>query len=439
MLKNVLRLPEIVVSDRSGNIFEIPGLSMAGMSVNRPVLPESGDLIPLPEGSDLFTLPGRATIGYDRAAEAFVEVSTYSGEDVFPVAAFMAPAHLQLYRSAFRRLSGAPRLSLYSYTAVGWKEGSFYAAGIRIDQDQRQDSKFVDRETIHRKALILKEQKSNNRLVQHLVDNCVFRYGCPAARNFVMGRWECPLPISPSCNSVCIGCISQQPSHTLVKASQDRIEFVPTVEEILDIALPHLEVASRPVVSFGQGCEGEPLLMGEVIEESIRQIRKKTQRGIININTNGSLPEVVERLCSVGLDSIRVSMNSAQEHLYYAYFHPRGYGFDHVKETLMIVRRFGRWSSLNYFSFPGLTDHRTELGALEKLIREVRLNMIQTRNLNIDPDWYIEALTLNDLEQDSLGMRNWIEHIRKSFPWIKLGYFNPPREEMKEKHFRFPR
>ena len=437
-MKNTLRLPKMVVSDRRGHIFEIPGLCMAGMSLNSPVLPQSRDLIPLPEGSDLFTLPERTAIGYDPTAEEFVEVRTYRGGEVFPVAAFMAPAHLQLYRSAFRKLPQAPCLSLYSYTAVGWKNGAFYAAGIRIDQDRRQDLKFVDREEIRRKALILRSEKQDNRLIRHLIDNCVFRYGCPAARNFVMGRWECPLPTSPSCNSLCIGCISQQHPHTRVKASQDRIEFVPTVDEILEVALPHLETAPRPVVSFGQGCEGEPLLVGEVIEESIRQLRKKTRRGVININTNGSRPEVVERLFNAGLDSIRVSLNSAQQHLYTAYFRPHRYGFDHAKETLRIARHFGRWSSLNYFMFPGFTDHRTELGALEGLIREVRLNMIQTRNLNIDPDWYIEELALNDLEQDSLGMRNWAGHIRERFPWIKLGYFNPPREEMKERHFRFP-
>jgi len=65
--------------------------------------------------------------------------------------------------------------------------------------------------------------------------------------------------------------------------------------------------------------------------------------------------------------------------------------------------------------------------------------MIQTRNLNIDPELYIEELHLLDLSPEFMGIKNWIRHIKKKFPWVKLGYFNPPREKMKEKHFGFSR
>jgi hypothetical protein len=429
--------PHLVMSNRSGDIFEHPDLFMAGMSLRAPVIPEDRDLIPLPEGSDLFSLPGRVAVGYDPAAGEFVEVTSYRGEPVTPVAAFMAPAHLQLYRSAFRRLPGSPRLPLYSYTAVGWKNGGFSACGMRIDADTRQDLHHVDLDAINARAQEIRKRASGNRLVRHLVDNCVLRYGCPAARNFVMGRWECPLPASPYCNAGCIGCISCQPDDSGVKASQERIRFIPEVGEILEVAVPHLEHAPRPVVSFGQGCEGEPLLVGELIEECISGIRKKTPAGVINLNTNGSRPDIVERLCEAGLDSIRVSVNSAQERYFNAYHQPRGYGLDQVVETLRTVRGFSLWSSLNYFMFPGLTDYPSEIAALEGLVRGTRVNMIQTRNLNMDPDWYIDELELDEPVPPVLGMRRWIERVTERLPWVKLGYFNPPREEMNPRHFRF--
>lgn len=434
-----MKLPFMVVSDGCGNIFEIPKITMAGMALTLPVLPNHEDLIPLPHGSDLFTLPGRVAMGYDPGAHDFVEIPTYNGDTVYPVAAFMAPAHLQLYRSAYRRLHDAPVLSLYSYTSVGWQNGTFYVTGTRIDPDTRQDLKFMNADTIQRKAVTVRKRYSNNRLARHLIDNCVFRYGCPAARNFVMGRWECPLPTSPYCNSGCIGCISKQPRDTTIMASQERIEFIPTVEEIVEIAVPHLQNAPYPVVSFGQGCEGEPLLIGDVIEESIREIRRRTERGVININTNASRPEVVERLCKAGLDSIRVSLNSAQEHYYTAYYRPQGYNYEHVVASIKISVLFHLWTSLNYFMFPGFTDHPAEISALERLISTIKLNMIQTRNLNIDPELYIEELHLLDLSPEFMGIKNWIRHIKKKFPWVKLGYFNPPREKMKEKHFGFSR
>jgi molybdenum cofactor biosynthesis enzyme MoaA len=274
-----------------------------------------------------------------------------------------------------------------------------------------------------------------NRLVQHLVDNCVYRYGCPAARNFVMERWECPVPTSPTCNADCVGCISKQPEASGVCASQERLSFVPTVEEIIEFTVLHLETAPRAVISFGQGCEGEPLLVGDIIEQAIRAIRKRTTQGIINLNTNASRPDVVERLCQAGLDSIRVSLNSAQRSLYTTYYNPRNYTFDDVLESMRIVRKFDCWISINYLVFPGLTDHPEEVAALETIVEETGINMIQARNMNIDPDWYIDILSLYDLSADAMGVRAWIAHIRQRFPWIKFGYFNPPREEMKHEHY----
>jgi pyruvate-formate lyase-activating enzyme len=449
------RLPALVVSDRAGNIFEIPGYLSAGVSGGSPVVPQPQEYIELPYGSNLFMLPDRLPIGFDPRRRRFVTVREHRGEPVFAVAAFMAPAYLQLYRSACRRLPHASRLSLYSYTAVGWRDGRFLVAGMRIDPDRRQDLRHVDLPRIERRARQVLRRFPGNRLARHLVDNCVFRYGCPAARNFVMERWECPVPTSPVCNSRCLGCISRQPGDSGVCASQDRIGFVPSVGEVVELTVPHLEKAPRPVISFGQGCEGEPLMVGDLIEEAIREIRRRTPRGIININTNASRPEVIERLCRAGLDSIRVSVNSAREPYYTRYYRPQGYSFRQVLDSMKIVRGHGGWISINYLIFPGFTDDPREVAALEELIDEVKLNMIQTRNLNIDPDWYIEDLDLAEglrpaVEPGApdgepvprgaeapLGIRRWVDHLRHRYPWLKLGYFNPPREDMKEEHFQF--
>ena len=374
----------------------------------------------------MFVLPGRTALGYDIARDEVVEVAEYGGRAVRPVAAFMAPAYLQIARAAYDVLPGAPRLPLYSYTAVGWKRGRFYAAGMRIDRDERQDMRQFDRKAIEHGAHDMLRRYRGNRLVRHLVDNCVLRYRCPAARNFVMGRWECPVPTSRACNAACLGCISKQPRKSGVVASHERICFTPTVEEIVEFAVPHLENATRPVVSFGQGCEGEPLLNSGLIEKAIRKIRRGTQRGIVNMNTNAGKPAAVERLCRAGLDSIRVSLNSARPACYEAYYRPRGYSLDDVAESMRIMRRHGRWVSLNYLVFPGFTDTRAELGALRAMLDRCEVNMIQTRNLNIDPEWYMEELGIGASRARPMGMRAWVEQLREKYPNVRLGYFNPP-------------
>ncbi|MBN9274491.1 MAG: radical SAM protein, partial [Mesorhizobium sp.] len=173
----------------------------------------------------------------------------------------------------------------------------------------------------------------HNRLVEHLANNCTLTYHCPAARNYFIGRWECPIPISPACNANCIGCISFQPQEETIYSAQDRLTFKPTAAEVVEYTVPHLETAPYPIVSFGQGCEGEPLLMWETIREAIIEIRKHTQKGSININTNGSKPDAVEELMKAGLNSIRVSLNSVRPEIYTKYYLPNNYKFEDIRES----------------------------------------------------------------------------------------------------------
>ena len=326
-MNQLQNLPNLVVSDETGNLFDIPELAMAGQSKGELFLPDPQDLIPLPVGSDLFHLPGRLPIGIERSSGDEVILEEYNGRPVLAACTFLAPAHTLLLHPAYEKKPEAPKLPLYAYCAVGWENGRFVAAAVRVDPDPRQDHDRYDPKTVEHQGKALLQKYPENRLVQHLMKNCLFIYGCPAARNFALGRWEMPLPTSQGCNSACFGCISKQPADRF-PASQDRIAFVPTVEEIVQIAVPHLEKAALPVASFGQGCEGEPLTNPSLLEAAIRAIRVGTSRGTINLNTNASRPDVIARLFDAGLDSIRASINSFQPEWYNRYFQPQDYSYE---------------------------------------------------------------------------------------------------------------
>jgi MoaA/NifB/PqqE/SkfB family radical SAM enzyme len=289
----------------------------------------------------------------------------------------------------------------------------FYVPAIRIEPDIRQDCSGYDQQKVNEGAANLLKHYPHNRLVNHLMNNCALTYQCPAARNFSLGRWECPVPVSSGCNANCIGCISLQPT-----------------EEIVEFTVPHLESAPYPIISFGQGCEGEPLLMWDTIRDTIIEIRKHTSKGSININTNGSRPDAVKQLCKAGLNSIRVSTNSARREIYMPYYRPNNYDFDDIIESLKVVNSFGGWTSINYFVFPGMTDSIAEYEALRKLIKETGLKMIQWRNFNIDPDWYLGKIGVTDTGE-CIGIKQLQELIRDEFPQLKFGYFNPPIERIK--------
>jgi molybdenum cofactor biosynthesis enzyme MoaA len=416
--------PYLLYADDNGNIFEDTSLYAVGRSGwDAMPIPEE-DWMELPDGGSLYRLPDRRGIGIDvKTGEMRL------CEKGWATAAFVPPAHTGLYLAAFEAIPDAQTLPLFCYTAVGWEDGKFFVPAVRIERDIRQECSGYNDAKIKEGVSHLMEAYPHNRLVKHLAENCALTYNCPAARNYFMGRWECPVPASPACNANCIGCISFQPQDETITSPQDRLMFKPTAAEIVEFTVPHLETAPYPIISFGQGCEGEPLLMWETIREAIIEIRKHTSKGSININTNGSKPDAVEELMKAGLNSIRVSMNSVRADIYTKYYQPNNYRFEDIVESLRVVRRHNGWSSINYFTFPGMTDSVEEYEAMRWLIKDTDLSMIQWRNFNIDPDWYLGKLGVTDTGE-FIGIKQMMELLHEEFPQVKFGYFNPPAERM---------
>ena len=415
------RAPNLVYADDQGRILDHPGWGMA-MADGRGVLrPPVGDLVPLPEGSDLFLLPGRGPLGFARGRRG---PAGPLGRGT-AVAAFMAPAWLRYALPAFETGPEAPLLPLYAYSAVGWADDRFWVPAERIDPDIRQDLGGFDLDEVERSARARVSAAPGDDLLAHLAD-CALERKCPAARNFFLGRWEAPLPSSSGCNSACVGCISEQPDDRT--PTFGRIPFHPSAEALASLAIPHLDAAEGAIVSFGQGCEGEPRLVADTLAESIRLMREATPRGTINMNTNGSRPAGVETLCRAGLGAIRVSINSARKATYDAYYLPRGYAFEEVLESLRVVKRHGGHTSVNWLAFPGVSDRVHEIEAIVAMARNVELDLIQVRNLNIDPALYLDCLGEGWAEGagEARGMAEMMRVLRRELPDVSFGYFNPP-------------
>ena len=290
---------------------------MAGRSGDSIVLPDRAELVPLPRGSQLFTMPGRfLSDGMKRINASLLRRGSRYGEEVdcTAVAAFLPPGYVRTFLPATRRRPKGPVLPFWAYSSVGWREEGFGQQGFSSTLILTGTRSFFRTIGPPEEGPRVLKEKTRNRLLRQL-SRCALEYHCFAAKNVFFRRWECPLPTSPVCNADCLGCISLQPSECC-PASQERICFVPTVEEVVGVALPHLERAQDAIVSFGQGCEGEPMMQWRLLERSIRRFRERTDRGTINLNTNGSLPEKVTRLCEAGLDSVRVTLNSSRPRLF---------------------------------------------------------------------------------------------------------------------------
>ncbi len=314
---------------------------------------------------------------------------------------------------------------------MGFLDGQLVAAGLRVDPDPRQDPWRFDRRRLEKqveKRMQSAAASGGNRLIEQL-EHCALTYGCRAAQNYFIGRHEAPLPTSVTCNAQCVGCISLQTDGQF-RASHDRLDRAPTPAEVTAVALEHIEKVPEAIVSFGQGCEGEPLLAGDLLIASTRMIRAATDAGTIHLNSNASKPEVVDELAATGLDSMRVSMNSARPEIYAAYYRPHKYGFEDVRASMAAMKRRGRFLSINYLVFPGVTDTEAEAAALEDLIAATGIDLVQLRNLNIDPEAYFACLPAGTV-RPGFGIRQLMARLQARFPRLRFGYFNPPKERYK--------
>lgn len=415
--------PFLIFADKGGKIYSHPYLKMAVSNLDRFSLPSQSDLIRLPNGSTVFYLPGRNPVGFNEETNSFEVLDEFHGKKVFAACAFLIPAYLRLSLPAFV-IRKDEKLPFWAYAACGFLKGEFYTAAMRIDKRVRQSPYFYENKILNKNIEEFLDSYPGNRLYRHLA-NCAVNYNCLAAKNLFYRRWEAPLPTARFCNASCLGCLSLQDEQCL--SSHKRISFQPSVEEISQVMVNHLRTARGAIVSFGQGCEGEPLLEAKNISRAITATRRITGRGTVNMNTNASLPASIEVLCKAGIDSLRVSLNSPEEEFYNLYFRPRNYKFRDVVESIQIAKKHKKFISLNLFIFPGFSDCHFQIKSLVSFIRANRIDMLQCRNLNIDQQFYLSHI-LRGGNFKPLGMKFFIYTLSREFPKLKIGYFNLPKE-----------
>jgi pyruvate-formate lyase-activating enzyme len=270
----------------------------------------------------------------------------------------------------------------------------------------------------HRVAEV-KHDLPNNRIVDQLA-NCSQTWHCLTAQNLFYRRWEAGIPASPVCNANCYGCISLQPAECC-PSPQSRIEFAPTATEIAAVGVYHLSTAPEGIISFGQGCEGEPSLAYENVSQAIRIIRRQTDRGLININTNAGFSVGIRSIVDAGLDTMRVSMISAIPEVYQAYYRAN-YQLDAVAASIDYAKSHGIYVSINLLLFPGLNDTPDEIRAWQQFIIEHQIDMIQIRNLNVDPDDFWQFM--DRPAATAVGVKTFIEALRQASPKLVVGSFS---------------
>ncbi len=356
------------------------------------------ELIPAPPGTLEMVLPQRrplTTIGPIAARTA--------------MAVALPAGYTRLLLPAYAADRNATALPLFGYTFACALDDRLHIAAMRTDESEEwEPRRFASGELENVIARRLAREPGNRILRQ--VAHCSVQYACFTAQNVFLERGEAALPVSPKCNARCIGCISEQDMDAGVPSPQARIADEAASQELAAVAIHHLERVEEGIVSFGQGCEGEPLLRSVTIARAIEAIRANHSDGTINLNTNGSQAEALSRCIDAGLDAVRISLNSFRSRVYAAYYRPIGYRLEDVFASIQLARSRRLRVSLNLLTHPGVTDDEEEMSAMEGFLHDTPVSTIQTRTLNIDPASYFDAV---GRPRAPMGMRRAIERMRK--------------------------
>lgn len=375
-----------------------------------------GRMVPLPQGATLSLLPGCRPLGLD----AYGQPQVHPDPAARAVAALLPTGYTRLLTPAYTKEPGAGHVPLFGYTAVAGFGGKLFAAALPLDPGGAWDPSTHNTPDLPALVQARLAAQPGSRLLAHHA-HCATAYGCYTAQNLFYGRDEMAIAVSVACNAQCVGCISEQLDD--LTAPHDRIRFTPSEEEIVSLALPHLQEAPQPMVSFGQGCEGEPILRARLIGRAIARLRAATDRGQLHINTNGSNPRALQHLIEMGLDSVRVSMFSAREAQHQAYYGPRHYGLAQMEESLRLARQAGLHTSVNLLVYPGFTDTPIELEALIGFLRRGQVQLVQLRTLNMDRELLEEKVGFPP--ERGVGIECLMERVQAALPEITFGSHTP--------------
>jgi pyruvate-formate lyase-activating enzyme len=359
--------------------------------------PRDDELIAAPEGTMPMLLPRRHPL---------TTIGPIAGRTAMAVA--LPAGYTRLLLPAYAAERDAPPLPLFGYTFACSIDDRLHVAATQTDESEDWEPRRFAEGELEGLVTGRLARDPDNRVLRQ-VALCSAEYGCFTAQNVFLERGEAALPVSPKCNARCLGCISELEPDAGMPSPQTRVADDAAVQDLARVAIHHLERVEDGIVSFGQGCEGEPLLRPATIVRAIEAIRAKRDNGTVNLNTNGSRPAMLARCIDAGLDAVRISLNSFRARVYAAYYRPIGYGLADVLDSVRLAVASGVRVSLNLLTHPGVTDDEEEIAAMESFLRECPVALVQTRTLNIDPARYFEAV---GRPRAPVGMRRAIEAMR---------------------------
>jgi len=330
------------------------------------------------------------------------------------VGAIVPIGYLRMALPAYEEDLAAPPLKSRAYAAVGADaDGELVVSAVALDPDAGEADGRATPDLLARITATQRDHPSSRVLRQ--LARCAKDYRCRAAANAFLGRHDCALPVAASRN--------ERPPEVLVLSDDadasptEPAAFRPAPEELAEAGARHLE-GGGTVVAFGRACEGEPLLAVRLIEAAISAIRQRTRVGSIHLETNGSVPTALRRLCDAGLDSVAVRLASARAETYEVLHRPEGFRFADVRASIAVSIAAKVSVALRVLTLPGLTDRARELDALVGLAGDLPPeSSLILCGLAADPQ---RALRIAEGADAPVGMERMLDRLRTDAAHLRI-------------------
>ena len=395
---------QAIHSDRSGRVFVSADYGATALDGETPAALDRA--IPLPPDAELVPLADRAAVGIDRRGQP-----RPLGPSRWALAAILRPGHLRTHLPACDPAADVTPLEPLPYAAVAADQaGEIVVAAVAPVHAPVPPGPADDLA-----ALITERLRSepSNRLLRQLA-RCAREYTCPAARNAFLGRGECALPIGATSND-------QAGPIVALRRRDERAPTEPaamraTAADVAVVANAHFR-AGGTSVSFGQACEGDPLVLARTIAEAVGLMTRPDRTEIV-IRTNGSSAAALGRVADAGIDHVIVALASVHGPTYERVHAPIGHRWTDVRASLREAASRKLALTIELLSLPGLTDRDTEASALVALLGELPAGTaLLPVDLAADPYALLARLPKDG---DTVGIAALLERLRADAAHVRL-------------------
>lgn len=373
-------IPNLVFSDKRGNIYDHPTLKMCCRTNNFTIVPYESELEELPKHTKLKYIENAKPLAYEPETAKIIEFDAG-----FTVYTSTPKGFLRTALPAFRKPENFNYIK-DSYAAIGFWEDKFYFSGIKIDLLTSDITEHISMKNI------LQKFQEKNPLIKHF---------STLSKNI----FEKIENLTPFGNELILDTFFIKDNR-----SEDIVEMINILNENQEDL----------IITFSNLAQDNIIIK---ISDVIKRINKNNnltlniEPYIINIDTfkpilNSDIDLVTVNISSFNNKIAHDILGFQQEYETY---------LDNAQKLIDIAGRYDFEIVLNLNILPGFTDILSNVESFVDFLSTYNLNFVKFSNMEDNFEMFYN--TKHVLQEEILGIRNMLKYIKKNYKTVKFGAF----------------